>query len=254
MKMTIIAALIALASPALFAQSAFDGTWVLNQQRSNFTGTTMKIEDAGNGAIKFVSPDFTYTVKTDGTRAPTPDGGTMALQKTGNNSYHETDWMNGKETGQANWWLSNGGKTLTIHDYGTSPNGSKFSDTTTYARIAAGSGLAGEWKTTSAKVTPESFTMKLVGHELTWEIPQIKGTVKATTNGTETHPTGPTIPKSLTLSITRLGARSLKVVEELQGKTIFTGTYTVAPDGKTMTVEGKNAKGEATKSVWEKRA
>ena len=35
----------------------------------------------------------------------------------------------------------------------------------------------------------------------------------------------------------------MKVVEELQGKTIFSGTYTVAPDGQTMTVEGGNAKG-----------
>jgi hypothetical protein len=252
-KMATIVALVALVSPGLFAQSPFDGTWVLNQRRSNFTGTTMKIEDAGNGAIRFINPNFTYTVKTDGTRVQTPDGGTMAFQRTGNDGYHETDWIKGKETGQANWALSDGGKTLTVHDYGTNPDGRKFSGTTTYARTGAGDGLAGEWKTTSTKMTPGSFTMKLVGHELTWEIPRIKATVMAPTNGKEAHPTGPTVPESLTLSITRQGVRSLKVVEELQGKTIFSGIYTVSPDGKTMTVEGKNARGEATKSVWEKQ-
>jgi hypothetical protein len=254
MRMATTVALIALVSPALFAQSPFDGTWVLSQRRSHFTDTTMKIEDAGNGAIKFVNPNFTYTVKTDGTRARTPGGGIMALQGTGNGSYHETDWMKGKETGQANWTLSDGGKTLTIHNYGTNPDGSKFSGTTTYARIAAGSGLAGEWKTASVKMTPQSFTMRLVGHELTWHIPQINATLKAPTNSTEAHPTGPTLPESLTLSVTREGARSLKVVEELHGKTVFTGTYTVAPNGKTMTVEGKNARGQPMKSVWEKQA
>ena len=254
MKMTIIAALLALASPALFAQSSFDGTWVLNQQRSNFTGTTMKIEDAGNGAIKFVNPNFTYAVKTDGAKAQIPGGGTMSLKKTGSDMYHETDWFNGKETGQADWTLSNSGKTLSIHSYGTNPNGSKFSESSTYARTGAGSSLAGDWKSTAVKAAPETFTMKLVGHQMTWEIPQIKGVLKATTNGTPAHPVGPTVPQSLTVAITILGARSMKVVEELEGKTIFTGTYTVAPSGKTMTVEGKNARGEATKAVWNKRA
>jgi hypothetical protein len=254
MRMATIATLVVLVSPALFAQSPFDGTWVLSQRRSNFTGTTMKIEDAGNGAIKFVNPNFTYTVKTDGTRTRTPGGGIMALQRTGNDGYHETDWMKGKETGQANWTLSNSGNTVTVHNYGTNPDGSRFNGTTAYARIGAGSGLAGEWKTASVKMTPQSFTMRLAGHELTWHIPQINATLKAPTNGTETHPTGPTLPESLTLSVTRQGARSLKVVQELRGKIVFTGTYIVAPDGKTLTVEGKNAKGEAMKSVWEKQA
>ena len=52
MKLTRVAALIALASTSLFAQSAFDGTWALNQQKSKLTGETMKIEDTGNGEIK----------------------------------------------------------------------------------------------------------------------------------------------------------------------------------------------------------
>jgi hypothetical protein len=254
MRMARIIALVVLVSPALFAQSPFDGTWIMSQRRSNFTGITMRIEGAGNGAIKFVNPNFTYTVKTDGTRARTPGGGIMTLQRTGNNGYHETDWMKGKETGQANWRLSKGGRTLTVHNYGTNPDGSKFSGTNTYVRVGVGTGLAGEWKTASVKMTPQSFTMRLVGHELTWHIPQINATLKAPTNGAEAHPTGPTLPESLTLSVTRQSARSLKVVQELRGKVVFTGTYTVSPNGQTMTVEGKNAKGEAMKSVREKQA
>lgn len=254
MKTATMAALLALASTSLFAQSPFDGKWQLNQQKSNMTGQTMKIEDAGNGAVKFVNPNFTTTVKTDGTKAETPSGGTMALQKKGNDSYHETNWIKGKEISQADWTLSNGGKTLTIHEYGTNPNGEKFDNTTAYTRASGNNGLAGDWKTSSVKIgSPEWFTMKVTGDELTWDIPAIKGVLKAPLNGKEARPTGPTIPESLALAVTKKGPRTLNVTETLQGKTVFTGTYTVSPDGKTMTVEGKNSKGEPTKEVWEKQ-
>lgn len=254
MKTACMAALLALASASLFAQSPFDGKWQLNQQKSDMTGRTMKIEDAGNGAVKFVNPNFSTTVKTDGTKAQTPEGGMMSLQKKGDDSYHETDWLKGKEISQSDWTLSNGGKALAIHEYGTNPNGEKFDNTTDYARLSGNNGLVGEWKTTSVKMgTPEWFTMKLSGDEITWDIPAIKGTLKAPLNGKAVRPDGPTIPESLAVGVAKKDAHTLEVTEKLEGKTMFTGTYTVSPDGKTMTVEGKNAKGEATKQVWEKQ-
>jgi hypothetical protein len=74
MKTTIavLVSVAALASSPVLAQSPFDGTWVLNQEKSDFTGTTMTIEDAGTGAIKFVNPNF--TVFTD-LNAPFPGEG-----------------------------------------------------------------------------------------------------------------------------------------------------------------------------------
>ncbi len=254
MKTACMAVLLALASASLFAQSPFDGKWQLNQQKSDMTGSTMNIEDAGNGAIRFVNPNFTTTVKTDGTKTQTPAGTVLAMQKKSDDSYHETYWVKGKETGQSDWTLSKDGKALTIHEYGTNPDGEKFDNTTDYIRLSGTNGLVGEWKTSSVKIgTPEWFTMKLSGDELIWEIPAIKGTLKAPLNGKEVSPVGPTIPESLTLAVTKKDAHTLDVTEKIQGKSIFTGTYTVSPDGKTMTVEGKNAKGEATKQVWEKQ-
>ena len=253
MKIARIVTLVILASSVSFAQSPFDGTWLLNQQKSDLTETTMKIEDAGNGAIRFVDPNFTTTARTDGTKVQTPDGDTMAFQKTANDSYHQTDWRRGKEIGQAEWALSNSDKTLTIRSYGTHPNGEKFNNTTIYTRTDRGNGLAGEWKTKSVQRTPESFTMKLTGDEFTWNIPAIKGTLHAPTNGKDTHPTGPAIPESLTVSIEKEGERSLKVVQKIQGKTVFSATYTVAADGKMMTADGRNENGEPMKLVYEKQ-
>lgn len=242
------------ASPAL-AQSPFDGTWVLNQEKSDFSGTTMTIEDAGNGAIEFVNPNFRYTVKTDGTRTETPGGTTIAIQKQGDGSYHETVWRGDKELSQADWLLSNSDKTLTIHEYGTRPDGEKFESTETYARVSGTSGLPGEWKTSSVKLgNPVVYTIKIgEGDQMTWDIPAIKGTWSGKTDGSDVHPVGPTVPETLTIAVTRKDPRTLSMTQKLQGKTVYTGTYTVSDDGRTMSVVGKNAKGEPVKQVWERR-
>ena len=256
MKITMAAlASLTLASYPVHAQSPFDGTWALNQQKSNLTGQTMTIEEAGDGAITFVNPNFTYTVKTDGTKTETPGGATIAIQKQADGSYHQTMWRDGRELGQSDWKLSDGDKTLTIREYGKRPDGDAFDDTSTYARASGGKGLAGEWKTTSVKIgNPQTYTIKLgPGDQMTWDIPAMKATWKGKTDGTESHPTGPTVPESLTLAVTRQGERAFSLTQKLKGKTVFTGTYTVSDDGKTMIVEGKNAKGETTKAVWERQ-
>jgi hypothetical protein len=257
MKSTIAAlvSVIALASSPVGAQSPFDGTWVLNQQRSDFTGTTMSIEDAGNGAIKFVNPNFSYTVKVDGTKAETPSGATVAIQKQGDASYHQTVWRAGKELSQADWKLTNGDKTLTIREYGTRPDGEKFDDTSTYTRVAGASGLAGEWKTSAVKLgNPTTYRISIgAGDQMTWDLPAMKATWKGKTDGSDVRPSGPTVSDTLTLAVTRQGPRALSMTQKLQGKTVYTGTYTVSDDGKTMTVVGKNAKGETSTQVWERQ-
>jgi hypothetical protein len=257
MKTTIAAlvSVIALASPPVLAQSPFDGTWVLNQEKSDFTGQTMTIEDAGDGAIKFVNPTSSYTVKTDGTKAETPSGATVAIRKQADGSYHETEWRDGKELSQADWKLSDADKTLIIHEFGTHPDGQKFDNTSTYTRVSGTTGLPGEWKTSAVKLgNPTTYRISMgAGDELTWDLPAIKGTWKGKTDGSDVRPTGPTVPDTLTLAVTRQGPRALSLTQKLQGKTVYTGTYTVSEDGKAMTVVGKNAKGETSKQVWERQ-
>lgn len=246
---------IALAASPVLAQSPFDGTWELNQEKSDFAGTTMTIETAGDGALKFVDPNFSYSVKTDGTKAETPSGATVAIQKKGDGSYHETVWRNGKELSQADWTLSNGDKTLTIRDYGTRPDGEKFDDTSTYTRVSGTSGLAGEWKTSAVKLAnPTAYRMSIrKDGQMNWDIPELKATWRGKTDGSDVRPTGPTVPESLTLAVTRQGPRALAMTQKLQGKTVYTGTYTVSDDGKTMRAVGRNAKGETVTQVWERQ-
>lgn len=253
MRLVQLAALLALAPTVAFAQSPFDGKWQLDQEKSNFTGTTMKIEDAGKDAIKFVDPNFTTTVKLDGTKASTPGGGMVAMKKTGPDAYHVTSWFKGKEISQEDWTLSKP-DTLTVHEYGIDPDGQKFEENRTYTRAPGQSGLAGEWKTTSVKLgNPRTETMKLVGSTFEWTIPALKATLRVPTNGKDTHPVGPTIPPTLTVAVTAKDPHTLEVTQKLKGKTEFTGVFTVAADGRTLTVAGTNAKGEKISEVWNKQ-
>jgi hypothetical protein len=255
MKIARLMMLIALASSALSAQSPFDGTWALNQAKSKMVGHTMTIEDAGNGVIRFVNPNFSAAVKTDGTKTQTSAGGLMAFKKRDDDNYHQTTWINDRELSQAEWKLSDGSKTLTTEEHGTRPTGEQFNNTTTYTRISGTKGLPGTWKATTLKMSsPPTYRMKLTGDQFEWNIPQIKGTLKGHTDGKEAHPIGPTVPESLTLAVTKQGPRTLTVTQKLHGKTVFTGTYTVSEDGKMMTVDGKNAKGEPIKQIWEKQS
>jgi hypothetical protein len=255
MRVARLVLLVTIGALPVLAQSPFDGTWTLNRQKSNFEGQTMKIEDAGNGAIKFVNPNFSYTAKTDGTKVQTPSGGMMAIQKKGEGSYHETDWMKGKEISQSDWTLSDNGNKLMIHEYGTKPNGDKLDETTTYARVSGKNGLVGDWKVTDVKMSnPSTFAMKMgPGNQMVWDIPEMKATWKGKVDGKPYKPEGPTVPDNLTLTLTKQGPRTLHLTEKMQDKLVFTGTYSVSEDGKTMTVDGKNAKGEPMKEVWEKK-
>ena len=250
-----LVSVIALASTPVLAQSPFDGTWVLNQEKSDFTGTTMKIEDAGSGGLKFVDPNFSYTVKTDGSKAETPSGATTAIQKRDDSSYHQTLWRGGKELSQADWKLSNGDKTLTVHEFGIRPDGEKFDNTSTYTRVSGTSGLPGEWKSGTVKLgNPTTYRISIgTGDQMTWDLPAMKATWRGKTDGSDVRPTGPTVADTLTLAVTRQSPRVLSMTQKLQGKTVYTGTYTVSDDGRTMAVVGKNAKGETSRQVWERQ-
>jgi len=241
-----------MAGPPALVQSPFDGTWQMNQEKSDLTSSMMplKIEDAGGGAIR-IDKD---TLKTDGSKTATADGGQSAIEKRSARNYHETDWFKGVEAGQSDFVISHDGKTLTIHSHGTNPNGAQFDTTTTYTRIARGDGLVGVWKPTSIKDTqPRIWIVKVTDSEVLWNEPGVKITVRASTDGKPVSPKGPMVPESMTMAFTKEGPRTLHMVEQTKGKTVFTVTYAVSEDGKTLTVDGKTDKGESVKEVWEKQ-
>ncbi len=252
--MVVAFALICVATLAV-AQSPFDGTWTMNQKKSQLTGNEVTFSDAGSGEIKYSDSSESYTFKPDGTPATTPMGVTSTWKKVDDNTYQHSNSMNGTTTSESTWKIA--GNKATINAHGTRPNGEKWNETSTYERQGSGSGLMGTWKSTSFKMSaPATMTMKgSADGSFEWNISAEKAIWKGKMDGKDYPATGPTIPQGLTLALSQTGDRSFKVVEKVADKTVYIGEYSVTADGKTMNVKGTNGEGkEPTSEVWEKKS
>ncbi len=239
MKSGCLFAMLGTASFAL-AASPFVGTWKLNQAKSHLTGEIMTFSPASNGMIRETVPEGSYTFKTDGNPYPSLFGNTESWQQVSGTSWKVAIHGTGGYTYSQTLDLSEDGYSLVITTQGQQPNGSAFHDENVYTRQTGGQGLMGKWKSTKVKTdTDEMLEFAAYGNDgLTWSLPQMKATLHAKFDGKDYAPVGPTVPKGLTLALTRSGPNSFMVVEKLHGHPMYKGTYTVASDGRTMTNVG----------------
>lgn len=232
----ILVAALCLATSAV-AQSPLAGTWKFNQEKSKLTGDTMQFAPAAGDAVKFTAGGMSYTFKLDGSDATTPVGETAEWTKIDDNTWQAVVKKGSTPLYTAIYKLSPDDKTIEATFQGTRPDGDKFHDTGTYARISGTKGFYGGWRNTKTSLSsPVGFEIKDNGNgTLTWDLPDLKATVTLKTDGTEASPTGPTVPDGLTLSLTKTGSHSFTLVEKVKGKPIWKAAYTVSADGKTLT-------------------
>jgi hypothetical protein len=89
---------------------------------------------------------------------------------------------------------------------------------------------------------------------LSWDIPAIKGVLDAKLDGKDYSPDGPTVPKGLTIALTRVSPRSMKLTEKMNGELLYHSTLTVSTDGKKITEVGMPAKSNVSfTEVWVKQ-
>ena len=173
LKPILIAALLGSASFALAAEGPFTGTWKLNLDKSNFTGDTVKFSSTAGGT-RMTGGGESYEFKGDGSESKTRFG-TAAWKKINDNTWEETDMVNGRLDSKTTWTLSDDGKTLTARVTGDKPGGGSFDDTAIYARTAGTKGLTGTWKDKEFKgSSPSLFTLTETGNSLTFDEPDFK--------------------------------------------------------------------------------
>jgi hypothetical protein len=219
------------------AQSAFVGTWKLNQAKSHLTGDTVTYSAAPDGAIKETTAAGSYTFKTDGRPYTTPFDSTVTWKQTERSTWTTEERMKDKLLSTDIMQVSADGKTMTVLSSGTSPNGTAFNDKEVYTRIAGASGLMGTWKSEKVK-SSTSPMMEFAANGpngIAWILPEIKAKLDLTFDGKDIAPVGPTVPAGLTIAATKNSGRSFSFVEKMNGKALFKGTLTVSKDGKTLT-------------------
>jgi hypothetical protein len=143
--------LVAVGTATLVAQGPdpFVGTWELNAAKSSFgvpamayKGSTLKIEAAGNGqkvVVENIGPQgqsfgYDFTAGYDGKDSAVPGVGTVTLKRVDARTLERTHKTDGKPTMTFMTRVSPDGKTLTINQDGTGPNGQVMKNTLVYEK------------------------------------------------------------------------------------------------------------------------
>jgi hypothetical protein len=249
---------VATSAAAAFAQNPFLGTWKMDNEKSHLTGDVIEFSPAPGGAIKFTAEDRSYTFKTDGKEYTGSTGAQYVWKMTDDNDYERTAARNGVPLGTTTYKISSDGKTLVAKETGTSPSGKSFDDTTKYTRVAGTKGLMGSWKDTDVKMKEDQVMVWKAGSSadsMRWELPDLKAYVDIAFDGKECTPVGPTVPKGLTLSLTKTGPHTLQMVEKLNGEVLVKASYKLLPDGKTLTEVEAPPDGKAPATIiYEKQS
>ncbi|MGH8190989.1 MAG: hypothetical protein ACREP2_06040 [Rhodanobacteraceae bacterium] len=248
MKRLIVAgfALALLVPACAFAQSAFNGTWKTDVNSMKGTGTPAVIHlKDGMYESNSVPP---IKVKADGEdHAVTghPGFDTVAIKVLNDHSIQETDKKDGKVVSTWTITVAADGKTATYeftNDSGASPVTGKLM----VKRIAKGApgsnAVAGTWQfehygDISASALTASY--KVDGDTVSFSDPT-GDSYTAKINGKAVPYTDGSGITGTTVSVKRLGKRSLRETFSRDGKVTSTNTMTVAANGQTMKTVSHN--------------
>jgi hypothetical protein len=237
-RTVVILAVLAVAVSLTAADLPWVGQWKINLEKSNYGEFTITYTAVGPGEMQWAADGMTMKFKMDGKDHPDPVGGTSAWRQIDASSWETVNKLKGKVLSTDVSRLSADGKTLTVVSKGTRPNGKAFEDEYVLARVSGGPGLPGKWKASKVSYSAPSV-VEIAAYEtdgLTRRNLDMGSAWSAEFDGKDNPVKGPTVPDGITIALERTGPTSFDFVEKHNGKEIYKGTYTVAADGKTITV------------------
>jgi opacity protein-like surface antigen len=256
--MPFCAALLSVAAsvPAQAVDSPWNGTWKLNQAKSQFTGETFTVSMTATGMHFSNGATVSYDFACDGKDYPTIADRTVSCAKNADGSYDSVAKAKGVVLSKTHRSLSADGKTLTAVSTNMRPDGTTDSETDVYTRVTGSAGMAGKWKNTkSVESSPDVMNIKVAGSSIHWDVPAYKETIDGKMDGSATPMMGPRIPEGLTITFKKVSETKLTYVVKLKDKPLDEGTQMLAADGKSLVdtswVAGKPAEKEI--AVYEKQ-
>ncbi|HEX3432356.1 MAG TPA: hypothetical protein VHT03_15885 [Rhizomicrobium sp.] len=233
---------VALVPGMALADSPFDGTW-----KEDVASAKMAQEPdvylLKNGTFSCKSCVPSYSVKADGTDQPvsgSPYYDTISVNASDQHNIVLTEKKGGKTIETLTFKVAPDDKTINVDFSGTSANGTSYNGTGGLKRVAKGpkgsGAISGSWMRTGLSNASDSLvtvTYKVDGDTLTMSDPT-GDTYTAKMNGTEAPVKGN--PGVTTVSVKKLGSRTMMETDMRDGKVIETVRSTVGSNGKTMTV------------------
>jgi hypothetical protein len=232
------AVLVASSIPGLAADSPWNGTWKLNLDKSSFTGDTYTVTSPSPAKFHFTNGStVSYDFACDGKEYPTLGGRTFSCKPNADGAYDAVSKGNGVVLSNTHRTLSADSNTLTAVSSGTQPDGTAWSETDVYNRIAPGYGILGKWKNVkSVASVPDVIVVKVTPPDaLRWDIPGYKETIDGKIDGKPIAMVGPRVPEGLTISFKKVSAAKLTYQVKLKDKVMADGEQVLSTDGKTLT-------------------
>jgi hypothetical protein len=262
MKATwIICSLLALpAGAASAADSPWNGTWKLDQQKSHLTGQTFTYSERPGGMLHYEDGSTaSFDFGLDGKEYKTWADRTTSWTAAGTNAWDTVTRAGGKLHSKGHIALSEDGKTLTESFAGTRPDGQDFHEEDVFSRVTGTQGLVGTWRT--AKVTnpgggPQTFIISSPSKGvLHYDIPDMKVSVECSADDKDYPLAGPDMPPGMTIGFRRVNATKIRYTIKVNGKPDSIGVQTIAADGASFTDTNWNAgrESEKTTSVYVKQ-
>lgn len=242
------------------ADSPFDGTWKADVNSANMpTKPDVYVLKDGSYTCKTCEP--AYTVKADGSDQAVsghPYYDTVAVNVVNDHTVKTTEKKSGKTVATSTTTVAGDGKTANV-DFSDSSNtnGAPVTGSFTYKQVAAGpagsNAISGSWiitKFSNVSDNGVTVTYKTDGDMLTMTNPTGQS-YSAKMDGTDAPFKGD--PGVTSVSVKKIGARTIVEIDKRDGKAISTTRSTVSKDGKTMRVSSHDDMLNRTTSWTQKK-
>ena len=239
------------------AQSAFDGTWKIDMDKTDFSKKpdVFLLQD-GMYECKTCTPP--YKVKADGTDqsvSGNPYHDTVAIKVVSDHQVDEADKKDGKVVATSTSTISPDGNTLMVEfsDSTTTNGGPPITGKGEATRVAKGpagsNALSGSWRTTKIEGISDNatvWTYKVSANEVAMTNPTGQS-YTAKLDGTDAPMKGD--PGTTSLSLKMIGKNTLEETDKRDGKVISVSRMTVASDGKTAKIVGEDKLQNTTSTI-----
>jgi len=232
-------------TPALFAQSPFDGTWRTNFDQSKLSPKP-NVFSLNNGMYDCSSCVPKINVKADGTDQPVTGQtyDTINVREESPKSIAVTTKKNGKIVSESTRTVSDDGRTLTVKTTGHPENSDQTVTSEVRAtRVAKGPAVSNEtsgaWRISKVQASENgrTTTFKASGDELT-RSDATGESYTAKLDGKDYPVKGSYFYNSVALK--RVGNGTIEETQKRDGKVVEVNKMTVSPDGKKMTIVSAN--------------